>query len=162
MTRRARHDWTGRESRRGWESEGEPTMRMYRKFAIAGVMFGAIAMAPGTARADGSQYPSGAPAVQVGVPTFGNTSVPSTGPSQDYFRLPTLLEQSRVTVAAASSSSSGGYIRLAGNVDNYNWNQHKCNLADEQWFNHNGSRLRFDAAFATSSAYLPRTPQLQW
>lgn len=129
-------------------------MRMYRKFAIAGVMFGAIAMAPGTARADGSQYPSGAPAVQVGVPTFGNTSVPSTGPSQDYFRLPTLLEQSRVTVAAASSSSSGGYICLAGNVDNYNWNQHKCNLADEQWFNHNGSRLRFDAAFATSSAYL--------
>lgn len=128
-------------------------MRASRKFAIAAVLFGAIAMTPGTARADGGQFPSRAPAVRVGVPTFGNTDSPDKYPYQDYYRLPHLMAQSVVTVAARSGSSYH-YMCLAANLDDFNWDEARCNLSNDQSFDRYGDRLRLEAKAHTSSAYL--------
>lgn len=131
-------------------------MRMSRKFAIAGVLFGAVAMTPGTARADGGQIPSKAPHVGVGVPSFGNNNVPNSYPYHDYYRLGSLKAQSVVTVTAKSNSGGSDTKRicLAGSIDDFNYDEAGCNLSDAERFDTYGDRVRLHAATHASSAYL--------
>lgn len=126
--------------------------RFGRKLACAVALAGAVAMAPGTAWADGTQTPPGAPTVQIGVPTFGNTYNPATSPFQDYYRMPNLLAQDVVTFAALPAQWA--YACLAGNVDQYNWQQEGCNLSREEYFSSAGKRVQFIASRASNLAYL--------
>lgn len=127
--------------------------RFARRFAAGVALAGAVAMVPGTAWADGTPTPPSAPTVTVGVPMFGNSGDPaSPSPSQDYYRLPNLLAQDVVTVAALPQATLR--FCLAGNVDQYNWQQEGCNLAPYQFVGSAGKRMQFQAARATNNAYL--------
>lgn len=133
-------------------------MRFTKKIGVAAVLFGALATAPGTAAADGGQFPSGAPLVKVGTTMFGDTGNPDTHPEQDYFRLPTVLAQSRVTVSARvlDDHHDDDFLQmcLAGNVNDSNWRQRGCNLAPAHRFGVGGKKVWFTAAFATNRAFL--------
>jgi hypothetical protein len=128
--------------------------RFLRKLSVGMALAGALAMAPGTAWADGTQTPQGAPTVQVGVPRFGNTADPNKAPYQDYYRLPNLLAQDVVTVAALPQSGVRASFCLAGNVDQFNWEQEGCNLSQDVYVDSFGKRIQFTAARATNLAYL--------
>lgn len=126
--------------------------RYGRKLAVGVALAGAFAMAPGTAWADGTQTPPGAPTITVGVPTFGNTADPAASPYQDYYRLPNLLAQDIVTVAALPTLTTS--FCLAGNVDQFNWQQEGCNLASYNNVYSTGERLQLQASRASNLAYL--------
>jgi hypothetical protein len=129
-------------------------MRISRKVAIAGVLFGAVAMTPGTARADGGIVPSQAPRIVVGQTTFGNTDFPDNS-GRDYYRLPSLKAQSVVTVAGRFTGRSGvAYACLAGNIDDFSWDQAGCNWSEYDYISRSGSRIRLESAGKTNSAYL--------
>lgn len=99
--------------------------------------------------------------MRVGTTTIGDTGNPDTHPEQDYFRLPTVLAQSRVTVSARVLDDHGDdghddflQMCLAGNVNDSNWRQRGCNLAPAHRFGVGGKKVRFTAAFATNRAFL--------
>lgn len=134
---------------------------MKKSQAFTGLISACVAVVlavPGVAHADGGQYPSQAPTVDIGAPYFGDNRDQSCTSSSfcrsDFWRLPALLAQDVVTIAWRHIDRDGPKACLTGNVDDYDWLRNGCNLSEAAYGSDGGSRSQLVATTAASPAYL--------
>lgn len=132
-----------------------------RTSAIALTAFSLVLVSAPAVLAGGSVKPSDAPPISLGQMYFGGSLLPSqpVAPNGELWRLPSLLPQDVVTVAGQSNNGTYNIeVCLAGNIDDYSFNDSWCNNSERAYLTPQGRRVALVAAQNTPQSYLEFHP----